>query len=190
MLGMFTSKRNMKRKVLATAGCVSVFLAFMVVRGLTTQNARPRLAMSFLGCTNDVGQNRAIFSITNTGAGGAICFVSASVEVQDPPAIFNTAYRSSVNELAPGRGGIIAVSLPVFFAGRKADKSIDHFLPPSFPGKWRVKCFWARTGLRYKCNVWYGRGQVVRKFIPVRFIPRYFTQIPLDVEVTSDWIAP
>src|SRR5437660_8304930 len=122
---MVASKRNMKRKVLATAGCVSVFLAFMVVRGLTTQNARPRLAISFLGCTNDVGQNRAIFSITNTGAGGAICFVSASVEVQDPPATFNTAHRSSVKELAPGRGATIAVSLPAFFAGRRADNTIN-----------------------------------------------------------------
>jgi hypothetical protein len=180
----------MKRMLLATAGCVSVLLAFIVVRGWTAQNARPRLAISFIGCTNDVGANRAIFSVTNTGNAGAICFVSASVEVQDPPATFSTGYGSSVNELRPGRGGIVTVSLPAFFAGRRADKSVDVFLPPSFPGRWRVKCFWARAGLRYRCNVWHGRGEMVRKLIPVRFIPRYFTQIPLDVVVTSDWIAP
>ena len=180
----------MKRAVIAIAGCAFACVAFLIVRGCTAQDARPHLAISFSGCTNEVGVNYAVFSITNTGEAGAICFTSGSVDVQDPPGTFDTAYRSSVKELAPGKGGTIAVRLPASFVGRRADNKVDYFLPPLFPGRWRVKCWWARTGLRYEYNAWYGRGQVLRTLIPVRFIPRYFTQLPLDVVVTSDWISP
>ena len=176
----------------ALLGAISVFLAFIVIRGCTAHNSKPRLTMTFIGATNVVGQNIAKFSITNTGNAVATLSLSCSVEVQEPPSKVHTACRASVKELAPGQGATIDVFLPQTFTGGTANNSIDVFLPPSFPGKWRVKCFCAQTGLRSKSYafMWNGNGVILRKYIPVKWIPRYFKQLPLDVTATSDWIAP
>jgi hypothetical protein len=167
-------------------------LAFVVVHGCTAQNPRPRLSITFIGYTNIVGLNVAKFSVTNTGNAGASFPPKCSIEVQEPSTTVDTGCRASVKELAPGKGDVIEVFLPQFFAGKKADNTIDVFLRPSFAGRWRAKCFCAQAGLRSRWyeSMWHGKVAIVRNYIPAKWIPRYLTQLPLDVTVTSDWIAP
>jgi hypothetical protein len=171
---------------------IPVSLACLVVGGWSGHEPRPRIRIVFVGYTNVVGANIARFSVTNTGDATAALYPTCSIEVQEPPTKAESGCRASMKELGPSKEGVIEVFLPQMFAAKKADNTINVFGTPSLAGRWRAKCYFAHTGSRSRSYefMWSGNGAILRKYIPVKLIPRYFTQLPLDVTATSDWITP
>lgn len=174
--------------VLVLVACLLV-LVFWCIGGFQGQ---PRLMLTFIGFTNDVGVNLARFAVTNAGGAGAELSAVASVQLANPPTNIPASYRASVGALPPRSAGVLEVVLPPLFTPRKPDQTLDLFKPPVFQGKWRVTCLYAASGLRAASYhfIWDRRGGgILRSYIPIRLVPRYFKQLPLDGEATCDWLG-
>jgi hypothetical protein len=158
-----------KRKFLAVS-LTLLALVFLTVSFLST--GKPALALTFLTYSNDAGRWIARFSITNTGSATAISFPTGGIEIFGQSQSRHIPCEAGVLRLLPGKADVI-----------------DAFLPQRMDTRWRFTCHYACNGIRARIFNWqWGKnGPGARANW---MVPQFLKGIPLDVQVTSDWIEP
>lgn len=156
-------KRSLLVLVLALFGLV----AFVALFYAATSTPPVRLAVSFVGVTNDVASKpMSIFSITNRGAATVVLWGYYHIDAKQHFAVrYPTIFSEHYTFLAPGESQTVAVHAP------------------ETVGSWKVSIGYASYGLQCRWCLFVAR-------LPSRIrdaVPERFWDPPKDL-VASDWI--
>ena len=147
-----------------------VWLAFVLVPFNAIGRRDPKLTVTYLTQTNEIGQNLAFFAITNFGNASAISYRLGSIEIFGQTKKEQVSCVPNIHRLLPGEGDVIKV-----------------FVPTGVVGRWRFTTLYAREGLRSRISDWqWGAGGPGAR--ANWLVPRFLKGVSLDVKATSEWV--